>query len=369
VRDIVRVVLAGKRIIVRNALLAALLAAGLVFLIPVTYTAEAVIFTPQQSQSSLSAMAQLSGIGGGAGAGLSALGLLGDFGLRTPTSLYIGILESRTVADGIIRRLDLRRIYAKKDLYSTRKRLIRNTSVKSGKDTLIHILVEDRSPKLAAAIAQAYLDELFRVNSSVALNEASQRRQFFEQQIAKEKTFLSTAENSMKDTQLDTGLFAPTGQADALVRAVSVLHAQILTKRAQVEAMRTYLADDNPRMRAANRELGAMQADLTKLERGQRSPGSPEVPAGQLPEAGLAFLRSYRDVRYHETLFEVLSKQYEAARLDEARAGSAIQVIDKPVPPERKSWPPRTIIVVTCFAFAGMGTSLWLLWKHPPVLS
>ncbi|MBV9268651.1 MAG: lipopolysaccharide biosynthesis protein [Acidobacteriaceae bacterium] len=359
--EIVRTITGKKRLLIRNCLVAAALGTGLALLIPPTYTAEAVILTPQQSQSTLASLAQMSGLG--AGSGLAALGLLSDFGIHNSTTLYIGILESRTVADAVISHLDLRRFYKKKDLYSTRKQLINSTQMKAGKDTLIHIKVEDGNPAMAARIAQSYVDELFRLNASVALTEASQRRLFFEQQLAKEKDLLAAAETAMKDSQQSTGLVAPTGQAEALIRSLSVLQSEILNKEAQVDAMKTYIADENPRLRTAERELSVLRGDLAKLERGQHTPGSPEVPAGQLPEAGLEFVRKYRDVKYHETLFELLAKQYEAARLDEAKSGSIIQVIDRPVPPERKSWPPRKLIVLGSCMLSGFGTSLWIVLK------
>ncbi len=360
-REMLAAIVHAKRIIIRNVLAAAAVASAVAFLIPRQYTAEAVILTPQQAQSSLSVMAQLAG---GAGAsGLSTLGLLSGLGFHNPTDLYVGMLESRTIADALISRFDLKRIYDQRDLYGTRKRLARNTTIKAGKDTLIHIRVEERTPKLAAQLAEGYVEELTRQTSSVALTEASQRRVFFEEQLAKEKDVLAGAEVAMRDTEQSTGLVAPTGQADALVRSLSQLHVEILTRQAQVEAMRTYAADDNPRFQTVKRELSALQGELARLEQGRHSPGSPELPAGQLPQAGLEFLRRYRDVKYHETLFEILAKQYEAARLDEAKAAPFVQIVDRAVIPERKSWPPRTIIVATCCLASALLSAFWSVLK------
>jgi len=360
-RDVFAAVAERKRTVIRSVLITAAVATATVFLIPSEYTAEAVILTPQQSQSSLSAMAQLAGVG--PGVGLSTIGLLSGLQLHNPTDLYIGILESRTIADALLARFDLKRIYHAKDLYGARKRLARNTSIKTGKDTLIHIRVQDRDPKRAAQIAEAYVEELSRQNSTVALTEASQRRLFYEEQLKKEKDVLANAEIAMRNTQEETGLVAPTGQADALVRALSQVRAEILTRQAQLEGMRTYVTDDNPRFQMVRRQLSSLQAELAKLEQGKHLPGSPEVAAGQLPEAGLEYLRKYRDFKYHETLFEILSKEYEAARLDEAKAGSLVQVIDKAIPPERKSWPPRMIIIGLCSLAAALAASFWSVLK------
>lgn len=346
-----------KAPIARAVLITAALSAILAFVLPVKYTAEAVILTPQQSQSSLSTMAQLAG--SGAAGGLSGLSLLAGLGFHSQTDLYVGILESRSIADALIAKFDLQKIYGDRDLYGARKRLARNTSIRAGRDTLIHIRVEDRNAKRAAQVANGYVEELARQNATVALTEAAQRRVFFEQQLAKEKELLATAETAMRDTQQSTGLVAPGGQADALVRALAQLHSEILSREAQLQAIKTYVADDNPRFQALQRELGALRSELARLEQGKHSPGNPELPAEDLPQAGLEYLRSYRAVKYHETLFEILAKEYEAARLDEARSGSLVQVIDKAVPPERKSWPPRTLMVLISTALAGIISGFW----------
>ena len=349
-----------KRLIFTSAVSAAAICTALALLIPPEYSAESVILTPEQSQSSLSAMAQLAGAG--SGAGLAGLGLLAGLGFRNPTDLYVGILESRTIADALITKFDLRHVYATKDFYGARKRLARNTTIRAGRDTLIHIRVQDRDPKRAGELANGYVDELAHQNATVALTEASQRRLFFEKQLEKEKDALANAEVGMRQTQQTTGLVAPTGQADALVRALSQLHQEILSRQAQVEAMRTYVAETNPRFQALRRELAVLQDELAKLEQGKHVPGSPELAAGELPEVGLEFLRKYREVKYHETLFEILSKQYEAARLDEAKSAPVIQVIDKAVTPERKSWPPRTVIVIMGTLAAALASSFSVIW-------
>lgn len=357
--EFAQILLRRKSTIGRVTLVAAAITAGIAFLIPPKFAAESIILTPQQTQSSMTAMAQLSGLE--STAGLSSLALLSGFGFRSPSDLYVGILESRTVADALIQKFNLKAVYHDKDFYSARKQLRRNTTIKAGKDTLIHVRVEDRDPNRAAQLANAYIEELAEQNSRVALTEASARRLFYEKQLVTEKDALADAEIAMKNTQQSTGLVAPTGQAEGLIRALSQLHAEILTRQAQLEAMKTYATDDNPRLQTAKREVGALEAELKKLENGSHPPGSPEVAAGELPEAGLQYLRKLRDFKYHETLFEILSKQYEAARLDEAKSTPHVQVIDRAVPPERKSWPPRTILVLSASIFAACVASFYVL--------
>jgi uncharacterized protein involved in exopolysaccharide biosynthesis len=343
----------------------ALVSAAVAFLIPVEYTAEAVILTPQHAEPSLSAMAQLAGVG--PGMGLSGLSLLSGLGLRNPSDLYVGILESRTIADALIKRFQLKKVYNDKYLQRARKHLARRTTIKAGKDTLIHIQVDDRDPARAAQLANAYVEELSLRNTTVALTEASQRRLFFEQQVTKEKKLLAAAEDALRDTQQFTGLVVPTGQAEALVRSASQLHAEIMSREAQLAGMRAYVTDDNPRFQMVNRQLAALRSELAKLETGEHVAGTPEVPVGNLPQAGLEYLRKYRDVKYHEGLFEALSKQYEAARLDEAKAAPLIQVVDDAVVPEKKSWPPRTLIILISTVLAASISGLWILISSKPV--
>jgi uncharacterized protein involved in exopolysaccharide biosynthesis len=242
-----------------------------------------------------------------------------------------------------------------------RKHLARRTSIKAGKDTLIHIKIDDRNPARAAQLANAYVEELSLRNTTVALTEASQRRLFFEQQVAKEKELLAKAEDALRETQQFTGLVEPGSQAGALIRSTSQLNAEILSREAELAGMHAFLADDNPRFQMVNRQLAALKSELAKLESGEHIAGTPEVPVGKLPQAALAYLRKYREVKYHESLYEVLAKQYEAARLDEAKAAPLIQIIDAAVVSEKKSWPPRTIIVLISVLLCAVLASFWIL--------
>jgi uncharacterized protein involved in exopolysaccharide biosynthesis len=352
-----------KSQLLRVSIITAVLATAVVFLLPVSYTAEAVILTPQQAQSSLSSF--LGPLGGMAPAGLSSgLGLLSGLGLRNPADLYVGVLESRTIADDLITKFKLKDVYGSPDYSRARKRLERNTRIESGKDSLIHIRVEDHDAARAAKLANAYVDELSHSNSRLALTEAGQRRLFYEDQLAKEKEPLAEAEVALRNTQQATGLVAPSGQAEALLRIGAQLHADILSTETRLAAMKMFAADNNPRLQIVKQELGVLQTQLNQLERGDHKEGALELPTGQLPEAGLKYLRAVRELKYHETLFEVLSKLYEAARLDEAKSAAPIQEVDRAVTPERKSWPPRTLLVLAAVTVAFMICAFWMLLEE-----
>jgi uncharacterized protein involved in exopolysaccharide biosynthesis len=147
------------------------------------------------------------------------------------------------------------------------------------------------------------------------------------------------------------------------MRSISQLHAEILSRQAQLAGLKTYVADENPRLQRLTREIGTLQSELATLENGVHVAGKPEVPVGDLPQAGLEYIRRLREVKYHESLFEGLSRQYEAARLDEAKAAPLIQVIDRAVTPEKKSWPPRALIVAASTLLAAIATAVWIIAK------
>jgi uncharacterized protein involved in exopolysaccharide biosynthesis len=325
-----------------------------VFLLPKWYTATAKIMPPQQSQSNAVAiLGQLGALSGGAGQAL---------GLKNPSDVYVAILKSRTVADSLVKRFDLKSVYDEDYVVEARKELARNSSISSGREGIITIEVEDRDPKRAAEIANAYVVELHGLTVNLAVSEAGQRRFFFEGQLKKAKNDLTVAEVELKKFTQDSGLVNPQGQIGLSVAAAAALRAQIAAKEIQLSAMRTFATDTNPDLRRTLQELGGLQSELAKMEKNATSgKGDVMVPFGKAPEVGLEYVRRYRDMKYFETLYEVLAKQYEIARIDEAKDATLIQILDPAVPPERRSKPQRTIIVVASVLLAGILIVLWVL--------
>jgi uncharacterized protein involved in exopolysaccharide biosynthesis len=232
-----------------------------------------------------------------------------------------------------------------------RRRLASITTITPGRDGIISIDVDSHDPKRAAALANAYVEELEKMNERLAVTEAAQRRLFFEKQLQLQKNALASAEVDLQRTQEKTGLIKLDEQGRAIIEAVAEVRAQIAAKEVQIGAMRSFTTDVNPERVRAEAELRGLRQQLAKLEQsgGVLNKGT-FVPTGKVPEVGLEFVRKLRDVKYHETLFELLAKQYELARLDESKDASIIQVLDRAVPPERKSKPARRqIVLVTAF--------------------
>ena len=336
-----------KKTILQVTLAVLVITAIVMFLTPNSYTAKATIVPAEEKQSSLSAMlGQLGSI-----AGLTQ----SDLGMRDPEDLFKGMLHSRTIQDRLIDQFDLRKVYNVKRYEDARKKLDARSDIVADKEGMISIAVQDRDPNRAAALANAYVDQLHSLNSQLAISVAGQRRVFYEEKVAAEREALAQAEVQLKQAQEKTGLLQPDAQARVIIQSVADMKAQVALREVQIEAMRTYATKDNPELRLAQQELAGLRAQLAKMER--NSPGSLtgdiDLPTRKLPQAELEYLRRARDLKYHEALYEFLSKQLEAARIDEAKDAVVVQVVDKAVVPERKSGPHRatTIVLVTLAAF------------------
>jgi tyrosine-protein kinase Etk/Wzc len=333
---------AQRRLIAGGMLAAALLTAIVVLVMPVTYTATTVILTPQNSSGSI-----LSLLGQFGGLGSIASSLDTDGLIKMPSDTYTSVLGSRTVADRLIQRFQLQHVYRKRTLVDTRKALARHTHIETMRGSTIHISVDDKDVQRATAIANGYVEELYQVNQRLALTSSAQRRLFLEQQLGEERAALAQAEIGFKEIQQKTGVIQLAGQAEITLRSIAQLRAAIAAKEVQVEVVRDSVTDQNSDLVRLESGIAALREQLRKAESESAQSGDDYfVPAGKIPAAGLEDLRRTRDLRYHEALFEMLAKQYEAARIDEAKAPPLVQVIDKAVAPDKRSWPPRTLLVM-----------------------
>lgn len=339
--DLLVILAQHKKLVILTPIVFGALACAATFLMTPMFTSTAKIMPPQQQQSSgvAAMLGQLGGLAA-AGGGLA--------GLKNPNDLYVGLLESRTVSDNLIQRFKLKERYEAPTMDLTRKALTQLSEVASGKkDGFISITVTDKDPKFAADLANAYVDELAKLTQTIALTEASQRRLFFEKQLADARDQLGKSEIALRTTQERTGMIQPDGQVQAIITNVAQLKAAIAAKEVAVSSMRTFAAAGNPELQRAQEELRSMRAQLAKLEQKQPSnAGDFMVPTGTIPAVGVEYVRSMRDVKYNETIFELLAKQFELAKIDEAKDSSLIQLLDKAIPAEHKSRPNRAIVTL-----------------------
>jgi tyrosine-protein kinase Etk/Wzc len=335
-----------------------LIALVTVFLIPKEYTARAVVMPPTQNQSSMSTML-LGQLGSIAGMGAK------DLGLKNPTDLYIGILHSRTTADALVNQFNLQNVYHKNHMTDVREKLKDHTDVVATKESMISITVTDRDPKRAADLANAYVKELQSLSNTLAVTEAAQRRVFYEQQLFQAKNQLADAEIALKQTQEKTGMLEINTQARAIIEAIANVKAEIAAKEVKIQSMRAYVTDQNPELQAQQQQLAALQTQLQKMMKQQpQMAGDIEIPSQLIPTVGLEYIRRFRDVKYYETVYGLIAKQYESARMDEAKEGGFVQVVDSAVVPDKKSWPPRLLILLLSALAGFVLACFWVIVRN-----
>jgi uncharacterized protein involved in exopolysaccharide biosynthesis len=351
VLDMLVIVTARRRLILTVTAGCTIAALALAFLLPTRFTAKTTILPPQQGNSLASALSsQLSDLGGLASLAGSALGM------KNSNEMYVTMLKSQVVEDAMINRYGLMKEYHCKYLSKARKVFEDRFQVDgNGKDGLIHISVEDKDPRRAAEMANGYIAQFRDLSQSLAITEAAQRRVFFEQQLLLAKDNLANAEESLKETEQKTGMLQLDSQARALIESAAMLRAQIEAKEVQIQMMRTYAGDQNANLVEAEQGLAGLRAQLTKLGGSEEGDTADLIqPKNAVTQTGLDYIRKYRDVKYYETIFEILSRQYELAKLDEAREGAVIQTVDPAIVPDHRSFPPRLWILIA-------GVSLGLL--------
>jgi tyrosine-protein kinase Etk/Wzc len=336
--DLLLVMAERKKKIILSALVGMLITTALVLLMHPVFTAKAVVLPPQQGQSSAGLLSQLGSL-----AALTGLGSSGA--AKDPNDLYMAVLQSNTVADGLIKRLDLMNAYHTKRLSQARLLLANSSKFVSEKGGMISITVKDGDPHRAAQIANAYVDELHDINSRLIIGEAGVRRNFFSQQLALEKDRLTDAEIALQQTEEKTGALSPTGQTGVVISQVAALQGQIISREVQLDSLRTSSTDQNPDVIRLNNEIAGLRQQMRGLESEQkgRKPGDISLTSRSLPENQVTFLRKQRDVQYHTLIFDLIARQFEAARMDEAKASPLIQVLDPAEAPDRKSGPFRAL--------------------------
>jgi uncharacterized protein involved in exopolysaccharide biosynthesis len=333
-------VLAGrKRIIFGVTVVFTIVAIVYALSKPNVYTATLSLLPPQSDASMNTGLAsQLGGLAALAG---------GSFSSRGSGDLYVTLFKSRVVGDAMVQHFGLMQEYHTGRLSEASSAFQEHTTVISGSGGLIYIAVTDRDPRRAAELANGYVDQFRNLSQHLAITEASQRRLFFEQELEKAKVNLADAEEAFMQTEQTTGVIQPDSQASALIGSAVSLRTQIAEREVQIRGMQTYATGENAELVQAQRELEGLRAQLAKLG-GSAGGSSSEflISKGRVPETSLEYIRKQRDVRYYETIFEFLEHQVESAKLDEAKQGGLIQVLDPAIPPDRRSSPNRRFIVL-----------------------
>ena len=280
----------------------------------------------------------------GAGGAAQGLGISMPGAPVTPTDLFMAMLKSRIMADEVIRQLDLQTVYEAKTMQDVRNALGGNTKITVSKEKVIKIIVEAKTPQLAADIANFYVTNLDRLNRTLNVTKAGQTRAFLERRLAETKINLVREEEELKEFQTKNKTVAVEPQAQAMMQAAAMIQGQIIAQEVQLQVMSTYLSPDNPEMARIRSGLDELRKQLSVMESGKGGKGM--LPGDRLhpamitvPTLALAYARVMRELKVQETLYAMLTSQYEQAKLAEARDTPTVQVLDPAIPAERKSKP------------------------------
>ena len=349
----------AKRMIFGVTLLAALGALAVAFMLTPVFTARTTLLPPgsQQQSGSAAALAALGALGGLAGGGLAA---------KTPDELYVALLKSDSVQRALAERFKLGERYEAKTYEALRKVLPKYIRVSSDKKTgIISVEVDDEEPKFAADLANAHASEITKVLGRLAVSEAQVRRLFFEQQLKETKEHLIKAEQDLRSVQEKSGVIVLDKQAEAMIAGAAMVRAQIAEREVQLKVLRTSATEQNPDVMRLMSELGGLRGELARMEssRGGAAGSTVDMPVGKIPAAAIDYVRARRELKLQETLLEGMIRQYEMAKLDEAKEGPVLQQVDVALPPDRKSKPARGLIVLGASLFALLASMAYVIWR------
>ncbi|HDY87136.1 MAG TPA: hypothetical protein ENH82_03350 [bacterium] len=328
-------------------------------LLPIIYKAETRIIAVGETNRTSFLMEKIGSI-----AGLTS----SSGGFKNPLTI-IGIIKSRTISDRIIERFGLMDSYKAQNMEAVREKLGGSLMIDHNINSkIISISVLNKDPKLAAEMADAFVEELKKFLQGIALSEASRRKIFFEGKLEETKEALIKSEEAMREFQEKTGILKVEDQARAVIESIANIRAQIAVKEVEIKVMKTYSTLNNPDLQMVQVELLGLKAELRKFEGKGGSSPNPLMPTGRMPVVGTDYVRKLRDLKFNEGLFEVILKQYEIARIDESKESAIIQVIDEAVIPENRFRPERTKMVVfatfTWFFFAVFSSLLLEYFKN-----
>jgi tyrosine-protein kinase Etk/Wzc len=351
--DLLLVLLKWKKVIL--LFVAAVIVASVIvsLTLPYKYTATARILPPNESSSTLSPLSQITGALGG------VFGVMpGGLG-KTTADLYVGILQSDAVADMIIDRFNLKDYFRQKyrsDLYQTLDNVARFNVDR--KTQIISISVEDKDPKKAADMANAYVDALDQINQKVNTTEGHRKRVFLEDRLKKVMHDLSKAETDLKAFQEKYKLVAVDEQSKAAIEGAAKIKGEIIASQTELEVLKQFGTEKQREAIMLKSRIAELNKQLARIETG--NPGEDKagdakknennsdfyIPFNEMPELGMQLARLMRDVKVQENVFELLTSQYEVAKIDEAKDMNTVQFLDRAFPPDRRSSPKRARIVI-----------------------
>ncbi len=320
------------------------------FSLPNVYRATTSLLQPEESSSAAKLIASQipSGLVGLAG---------GALGMKSQSMRWMGILNSRTVFDEIIAQFDLKTVYDKKTLEETRLQLENKVHFQKSREGILSISLEDQNPERAAAMANAFVEALDKINREIVMTSGGRTRAFIEGRLKEAKAALEESEEALKNFQEKNGAVKLDAQSEAMIDTMGAIQGKLLSKEVGLKTLLSYATPQNPQVTLLKTEITALKRALLTLERGNDKKGNTSnglfIPTSRLPDLGLQYLRRLRDVKIDETLYGLLTEQYEIARIQEAKDSSTVQVLDLAMVPEKPVKPKKQLIVISATMLAG----------------
>jgi capsule polysaccharide export protein KpsE/RkpR len=365
-----------RRLLARVTAIALIVSLGIAFIIPKQYKSVTSIMPPDQQNSGAMMLAALASHGEGLGGlGTLASSLLGG---RTTTALFVDLLRSGTVSGNLIDRYNLQHVYHKRYRIDTAKHLAHCTTITEDKKSgVITIEVEDTSPVRARDLAQGYLDELNKLVMKTNNSAAHQERVFIERRLHSVEADLERAQIELSEFSSKNSTIDIKEQTRAMVDAGARVQGELLVEQSGLQSLRQIYGDGNVRVREAEARIATLQHELDKLAGSSAAPISDSTddvdtnasdqkgelypPLHELPRLAVSYADLYRRVRVQEAVYELLTQQYEMARIQEAKDVPVVSVIDVPGIPEKKSFPPRLILALSLTTLCFLASAAFLL--------
>jgi len=350
--DYFKLVFDHRKLLVITMITVFCLTTAICFFLPKYYRATAKILPPQQDQGLMGLVM------GSMGGGMASLA--GDLlGKGSPADLYIGLLNTETISDAIIDRFNLMDVYGKKHRADAYKSLNNNVDISAGKkDGIISITVEDKDPKRAADMANAYVNELSKLTVNLNINDAGQNKSFLEVRLAKAKADLARVEDELKGFQSRNKALDVTEQVKGTIRGVADLEGQLAAEEVKLASIKRVYTDESQEVKNQKAVVANIKAQIAKFE-GMRT-GAAVMGVGSAPELGQQYLRLTREFKIHEALVEALTKQVEFTKLSEAKDVSSIWVLQNARVPDKKSKPNLVLIVLASTFISGIAAILYV---------
>ncbi len=318
--------------------------------LPKIYSASTSLLPPQSGSSAAGLISSRlpGGLGGLAGSAL---------GMKSPTDLWIGILKSRTIGDEIVSTLQLKDVYQVPTHEDARRRLESALKIKKSKEGILSITAEDRDPQRAADIANAFVKALDKINRGITTTSGGRMRTFVEKRLGDAKIALAKSEEAVKSFQEKNSAVKLDEQSRAIIGAIGEVKGTLIAKEVELKTLLSFATLENPQVKILNTEVKALETALQNLEEGSGKDASESrsifIPTDRIPDLSLRYVRLLRNAKIHETLFQLLTEQYEMARIQEAKDSPTVQVLDTAVASNKRVKPKRTQIVILSTFTAG----------------